>query len=76
MRATVADPGRTAQARQALGFIDGFLRSMDDDRRDVLILMQLEEMSAPEVAAALGVKLNTVYSRLRSARATVIEAMT
>ena len=29
---------------------------------------QLEEMSVPEVADAIGINLNTVYSRLRAAR--------
>jgi len=33
------------------------------------VLMELEGMTAPEVAVAQAVKLNTVYSRLRRARA-------
>ena len=35
----------------------------------MFVLMELEELSAPEVSEALGVPLNTVYSRLRLARA-------
>jgi RNA polymerase sigma-70 factor (ECF subfamily) len=34
----------------------------------VFILAQIEQMTAPEIAKTLAVKLNTVYSRLRSAR--------
>jgi RNA polymerase sigma-70 factor (ECF subfamily) len=34
----------------------------------VFVLSELEEMTAPEISAALGVNLNTVYSRLRAAR--------
>lgn len=45
------------------------LQQLDEDRRAVFILAELEDMSAPEVAEALGIKLNTVYSRLRLARA-------
>lgn len=45
------------------------LQQMDEDRRAVFILAELEDMSAPEIAEALGTKLNTVYSRLRLARA-------
>ncbi len=32
------------------------------------MLSELEQMSAPEVASALSLNVNTVYSRLRSAR--------
>lgn len=41
---------------------------LDEDRRVVFVLASFEQMTAPEISAALGVKLNTVYSRLRSAR--------
>src|SRR5437773_399542 len=44
------------------------LDDLDDERRAVFVLAELEQMTAPEIAAALGVNLNTVYSRLRSAR--------
>ncbi len=47
------------------------LEGLSEDRRAVFILADLEKMSAPEIADALGVKLNTVYSRLRAARAQV-----
>lgn len=39
------------------------------ERREVYVLADLEGLSAPEIADALGCKLNTVYSRLRRARA-------
>ena len=35
----------------------------------VFVLVELEGMSAPEVADALELNVNTVYSRLRKARA-------
>ena len=34
----------------------------------MFILAELEQMSAPEIATALGPKVNTVYPRLRAAR--------
>jgi RNA polymerase sigma-70 factor (ECF subfamily) len=34
----------------------------------VFSLTELEDMTAPEIASALGVNVNTVYSRLRIAR--------
>ena len=44
-------------------------------RREVYVLIELEGLSAPEVADALGCKLNTVYSRLRRARADLAAAV-
>jgi RNA polymerase sigma-70 factor (ECF subfamily) len=44
------------------------LATLDDDKREVFVLSQVEQMSAPEIAAIVGVPVNTVYSRLRAAR--------
>lgn len=44
------------------------LELLDEDRRAVFVLTTLEQWTAPEIADALKIKLNTVYSRLRSAR--------
>ena len=52
---------RTAVLQKALG-------QLSDEKREVLVLFELEQMTAPEISAALGVKLNTVYSRVRLAR--------
>jgi RNA polymerase sigma-70 factor (ECF subfamily) len=48
---------------------------LDDDRRAVLILHDLEGHSGVEIAAALEIPLNTVHSRLRLARADVLAAV-
>jgi len=45
------------------------LDSLSEAKREVFILSELEEMSAPEIASALEIPLNTAYSRLRHARA-------
>lgn len=44
------------------------IASLSPDRRAVYSLAELEGMSAPEIAEALQLKLNTVYSKLRRAR--------
>jgi RNA polymerase sigma-70 factor (ECF subfamily) len=44
------------------------LAALDPPKREVLILAELEEMTAPEIAEAVGIPLNTAYSRLRIAR--------
>ena len=61
-----------AEAARRLGAI---LDELDEDRRAVLILAELEEMSAPEIAEAVGAPLNTVYTRLRLARRDFDEAV-
>ena len=53
------------RARRALGH---FLAGMPDEMRDAFVLFELEEMSAPDVATALGVPVGTVASRVRRAR--------
>jgi RNA polymerase sigma-70 factor (ECF subfamily) len=56
------------ERRQAVAFIDAFLDRLDPHKRAVFQLSEVEGLSAPEIADILGVKLNTVYSRLRVAR--------
>ena len=45
------------------------LAKLDDDKRAVFIMAELEGMTAPEISVVLDVKPATVYSRLRLARA-------
>ena len=58
----------TLAQRQAAVMVDRFLDTLDPDKRAVFVLSDVEGLSAPEIADVLGVKLNTVYSRLRVAR--------
>jgi RNA polymerase sigma-70 factor (ECF subfamily) len=44
---------------------------LDLDQREVLILHDIDGLSAPQIAARVSAPLNTVYSRLRLARAKV-----
>ncbi len=70
-RVDSAQPGPfdlTAQ-EQARRLLHEFLASLDDHRRAVFVLTELEQLSAPEIAQALAANLNTVYSWLRLARA-------
>jgi RNA polymerase sigma-70 factor (ECF subfamily) len=45
------------------------LDRLDPEKRDVFVMVELEEMGAKEAAEIIGVPQNTVYSRLRAARA-------
>jgi RNA polymerase sigma-70 factor (ECF subfamily) len=67
-RAPGPSPFDQASSSEELRIVEDFLAMLDEDKRHVFILAELEQMSAPEIAQALGVKLNTVYSRLRAAR--------
>jgi RNA polymerase sigma-70 factor (ECF subfamily) len=58
-----------------LRFVGDILLEMDDAHRDVLVLADVEELTAPEIAAALGLNVNTAYSRLRVARQRFAEAV-
>jgi RNA polymerase sigma-70 factor, ECF subfamily len=44
------------------------LAQLDSDKREVFVLYELEELSMPEVAEALGCPVTTAYSRLHAAR--------
>lgn len=63
------DPSEALRRSEAAAIVIAFLDTLDEDTRMTFVLMELEGMTAPEVAVAEGVKLNTVYSRLRRARA-------
>lgn len=58
-----------AQARlDASQALLALLAQLPAEQREVFVLMELEGMTAPEVAIALGAPVNTVSSRLRLAR--------
>ena len=61
-------PAEQAEANEARRTLDALLGQLDDDKRAVFILAELEQMTAVEVAEAVSANLNTVYSRLRAAR--------
>ncbi len=48
--------------------LHAFLRSLDEDKRSVFVLTELEQMTSHEVAQALDINRNTVAARLRAAR--------
>jgi len=61
---TFADMSRA----QAAATVLEILQQLDDDKRIVFALVELEQLSVPEVAQMLDLNLNTAYSRLRLAR--------
>lgn len=70
-QATSRTPHDDAEHRQALGRLDEALDGLDDDKRAVFVLYEIEELTLAEIAAAIGAPIPTVYSRLQAARRTV-----
>jgi RNA polymerase sigma-70 factor, ECF subfamily len=62
------DPHRILVRKQAIELVHEFLAELDEPQAQAFYLAEIEQLSMPEIAAALGVKLNTAYSRLRLAR--------
>jgi RNA polymerase sigma-70 factor (ECF subfamily) len=66
--ASPLDPTAERNARDASRVVAAALERMSDVLREVFVLVELEELSAPEIAEILGIPVNTVYSRTRLAR--------
>ncbi|MFT3710272.1 MAG: sigma-70 family RNA polymerase sigma factor [Archangium sp.] len=73
------DPSRSPEEqlerRRSLEELDRVLSQLPDEQREIVVLMDLEQLTAPQVAEALDVKLNTIYSRLRLGRAALARAL-
>lgn len=65
------DQYERAEARRVLSEL---LDLLDDDKRAVFVLYELEELTMKEVAEVVGCPLQTAYSRLHAARKLVLEA--
>jgi RNA polymerase sigma-70 factor (ECF subfamily) len=68
-------PEADAMARARLQLAREALDALDATKREVFVLSELQELSAPEIASITGVPLNTVYSRLRVAKQTFAAAL-
>jgi RNA polymerase sigma-70 factor, ECF subfamily len=59
---------RTYLSMEALTLARRALDGLSEDKREVFVLSEIEQLSAPEIATITFAPLNTVYSRLRAAR--------
>jgi len=57
------------EAREAVALVTRTLQKLTSAKREVFLLVELEQLPVPEVATALEIPVNTAYSRLRLARA-------
>jgi RNA polymerase sigma-70 factor (ECF subfamily) len=70
----VGDPERTAEQRQQLELLQLALDRLDDDKRAVFVMAELQGETVVSIAAGLGIAVDTAYSRLRAARRIFHEA--
>lgn len=65
-----------AEALQKRELILRALEHLSQDQRTILVMHDLDGQTAPEIATALQIPLNTVYSRIRLARKNFRTAVT
>jgi RNA polymerase sigma-70 factor, ECF subfamily len=65
---TRANPEQALSQREASEIINKLLDTLDDDKREIFVMADLEQMTAIEIGEALGMDPPAVYSRLRAAR--------
>jgi RNA polymerase sigma-70 factor, ECF subfamily len=68
LRATGSGPAESLEKAEAVRLLHALLDELDDERREVFVMAELEQMPMPEIAEALGINVNTAYARLRSGR--------
>jgi len=61
-------PESSAERAEAARTIHRVLEELDEEKREVFVLVELEELTTSEVALVLDLNTNTVSSRLRLAR--------
>lgn len=65
VRSTTFDPRPALQARSD---VERLLSRLSEAKRTTLLLAEVEGLTCPEIAAALGVPVGTVWTRLHAAR--------
>jgi RNA polymerase sigma-70 factor (ECF subfamily) len=66
--AVAADQEERLERAQARALLDRLLDELDEDKRTAFVLCELEGMEVKDAAEMLGCPVQTIYSRLRSAR--------
>jgi RNA polymerase sigma-70 factor, ECF subfamily len=70
-----SSPLKMAERNDELRQLENVLAELDEPKREVFVMVEILEMTVPEVARALDMPLNTAYSRLRMARQAFAEAL-
>lgn len=70
------DPSENAQRGEAVRMLHAILDQLEDEQREVFVMAELEQLTMPEIASAIGINVNTAYARLRLAREDFDRAVT
>jgi RNA polymerase sigma-70 factor (ECF subfamily) len=62
------DPTAALERQRARALLDSLLAALDQPKRQVFVLYELEELSMREIAEVVGCPLQTAYGRLHAAR--------
>jgi RNA polymerase sigma-70 factor (ECF subfamily) len=68
-------PQELSERADRLRLLASLLDELSEPKREIFILADIEELTPLEIAEALAIPLNTVYSRLRAARMQFDEAL-
>jgi RNA polymerase sigma-70 factor, ECF subfamily len=71
-----ASPHDAISRNQEVRLLYKLLDELEDGKREVFVLAELEQMSVPAIAELVGANVNTVYARLRAARKDFEQAVT
>jgi RNA polymerase sigma-70 factor, ECF subfamily len=66
---TDLQPDEVLEQNESRRLLDRALAELDEEKREVFVLHDLDDTPVPEVARALGIPEGTAYTRLRAARA-------
>jgi RNA polymerase sigma-70 factor (ECF subfamily) len=69
-----ANQERELEAKRARDLLTSLLDELDDDKRNVFVLHEIEEIAMQDVSRIVGCPLQTAYSRLHAAREQLAKA--
>jgi RNA polymerase sigma-70 factor (ECF subfamily) len=75
LTSTADAPDRKLETDDARRLVEHALDALDDEKRAVFVLHDLDDTPVPEIARALSIAEGTAYSRLRAARAEFTSAV-
>ena len=71
----MGNPLASVEQSDAVRLLHSVLHELDDTKREVLVLSELEELTEAEIAEILDEGVNTVHSRLRAAKKAFEQAL-
>ena len=68
LRGEGPSPGDALERAEAVRLLHAILDELPDERREIFVMAELEQMPMSDIAETLGLNVNTGYARLRAAR--------